>query len=97
MHVEFIEPATIELDDAIEYYNLQAAGLGEIFLKELLETLTIIVAFPHSYSQNTKNTRKAPLAKFPYNIIYSIWKDRIYILAIAHQHRQPEYWIDRIK
>jgi hypothetical protein len=36
VQVEFIEPASIELDDAIQYYNLQADGLGKIFLDEVL-------------------------------------------------------------
>ncbi|MBK7630203.1 MAG: hypothetical protein IPJ23_05810 [Ignavibacteriales bacterium] len=29
MQIEFIEPASIELDDAIEYYELQLNGLGK--------------------------------------------------------------------
>lgn len=41
MHVVFIEPASIELDDAIEYYNLQSPGLGKKFLEEVLDRETI--------------------------------------------------------
>jgi hypothetical protein len=96
MHVEFIEPASIELDDAIEYYNLQSTGLGEKFLVEVLETIELISDFPQLWSQNTKNTRKAVLRKYPFNLIYSLFEDKIYIIAVAHQNREPEYWIDRI-
>ncbi len=32
MKVEFLEPALIELDDAIDYYNMQSKGLGDDFL-----------------------------------------------------------------
>ena len=35
MFVEFLEPASIELDDAVEYYNMQSVGLGENFLTEV--------------------------------------------------------------
>ena len=28
-------------------------------------------------------------------LAYAIWKDTIWILAIAHTARRPEYWIDR--
>ena len=97
MHVEFIEPASIELDDAIEYYNLQVFGLGKKFFDEVLETIEIIYQFPESWSSNTKNTRKAVLRKFPYNLVYSILNEKIYIIAVAHQNREPEYWIDRLK
>jgi toxin ParE2 len=96
MNVEFIEPASIELDDAIEYYNSQSPGFGEKFLEEVLQTINLIVLFPEAWSEVTKHTRKALLRKFPYNLIYTIHKKKIYILAVAHQHREPEYWIDRV-
>ncbi|MCK9209400.1 MAG: type II toxin-antitoxin system RelE/ParE family toxin [Ignavibacteriaceae bacterium] len=96
MHVVFIEPASLELDDAIEYYNLQSPGLGEKFLDEVLETIEIISRFPKLWSQNTTNTRKAVLRKFPFNLIYAKLEDEIYIIAVAHQNREPEYWINRI-
>ncbi len=96
MDVEFIEPASIELDDAIEYYNLKSYGLGDKFFDEVLKTIKLISLFPEAWTQNTKHTRKAVLKKFPYNLIYTIHNDNIYIIAVAHQHREPEYWIDRI-
>lgn len=96
MQIEFIEPAIIELDDAIEYYELQLTGLGNKFLSDLLETIELISKFPQLFTQNSEHTRKAVLKKFPYYLIYSIFNNRIYIIAVAHQNRAPEYWIDRI-
>ena len=96
MQIEFIEPALIELDDAFEYYNLQASDLGKKFVDEVLETIEIISKYPLSYPKNSESTRKAVLRKYPYNLIYSLFKDKIYIIALAHQNREPEYWIDRI-
>jgi toxin ParE1/3/4 len=46
MQIEFIEPASIELDDAIEYYELQLTGLGRRFFDEIIETIDLIVQFP---------------------------------------------------
>ena len=96
MNVEFIEPASIELDDAIQYYNLQSEGLGDKFLDEVLETIDLISIYPESWSKETNNTRKAVLRKFPFYLIYTIHDEKIYILAVAHHHRKPEYWIDRV-
>jgi hypothetical protein len=48
MDVEFIEPASIELDDAIEYYNLQSPGLGDKFFDEVLKTIDLISLFPEA-------------------------------------------------
>jgi len=96
MQIEIIEPASIELDDAIEFYELQLKGLGKIFFEEVLETTELISQFPDLFTRNSKHTRKALLRKFPFSIIYTLYIDKIYIIAVAHQNRQPEYWIDRV-
>ena len=95
MQVEFIEPATIELEDAIEYYNLQSTSLGYKFFDEVLETIELITKFPQLWALNSENTRKAVLRKFPFNLVYSVFNSKIFIIAVAHQNREPEYWIDR--
>jgi len=71
-------------------------GLGRKFLDEVIETIDLIAQFPQLWSQNSAHTRKAVLRKFPYNLIYSINNNNIYIIAVAHQNRIPEYWIDRL-
>ena len=96
MQIEFTELAAIELDDAIQYYETEISGLGKKFLDEVLETTQLISQFPQLFSKNSEFTRRAVLRKFPYNLVYSILNDRIYIIAVAHQNRAPEYWIDRI-
>lgn len=83
--------------DAFEYYELQLPGLGRKFFNEVLETLELISRFPKLWSQNSEHTRKAVLRKFPYNLIYSIYQNKINIIAVAHQNRTPEYWIDRLQ
>ncbi|HQI42399.1 MAG: hypothetical protein B6D44_02400 [Ignavibacteriales bacterium UTCHB2] len=95
MQVRFLEPASIELDDAIEYYEIQLQGLGKKFLDEVLDSIALITQFPDLFPKNSEHTRKAVLRKFPFNIIYTLFKDDIYIIAVAHQNRQPEYWIER--
>lgn len=96
MNIEFTEPAAIELEDAFEYYETQIHGLGEKFFNEILETIELISQFPQLWSLNSEHTRKAILRKFPYNLIYTILNNKIYIIAVAHQNRAPEYWIDRV-
>ena len=95
MRVEFYEPAYIEYQEAIDFYNLQSEGLGNKFIQEIDKVITIIKNYPESLSQYTRHTRKAVANVFPYNIIYTIHKDYIEILAIAHQHRRPNYWLNR--
>ena len=95
MKVEFYEPAYIEYQEAIDFYNLQSEKLGDKFIIEIDKTITIIKNYPQSFSDYTKHTRKAVVNIFPYNLIYTIHKNYIEILAIAHQHRKPNYWLNR--
>jgi len=49
MKINFLEIAQIELDDAIEYYNYEAPGLGDAFLTEVLNALDRIGEFPEAW------------------------------------------------
>jgi len=33
---------------------------------------------------------------FPYSLFYGIDENTIVVIAVANQHREPEYWADRI-
>ncbi len=46
MKITFLEEAKYELDEAIEYYDLQSPGLGQQFLQEVLNTLDRVASFP---------------------------------------------------
>jgi mRNA-degrading endonuclease RelE of RelBE toxin-antitoxin system len=96
MNVKFIEPALLELDDAIKYYNEELDGLGARFYKEVLSTIELIKLFSDSWNKCSANTRKAIVKTFPYNLVYAVDGKTIVIISVAHHHREAEYWIDRI-
>ena len=48
MNVKFLDEAQFELDEAIEYYNNESEGLGDRFLREVLNTIERIIEFPDS-------------------------------------------------
>jgi len=95
MNIEFLPLAKLELDDAIGYYELQLEGLGKRYKEEVRTSLNRIAVFPKAWTVIRPNIRKCVMHKFPYNILYSIQENTILIIAIAHHHRQPDYWIDR--
>jgi plasmid stabilization system protein ParE len=96
MKVIFNELAKIELEDAVEFYELEYLGLGIRFKEEIKKSVKRIVEYPKAWSLEAGEIRKYLVHKFPYKILYSIEKDHIFIIAIAHQHRTPNYWVDRI-
>jgi plasmid stabilization system protein ParE len=93
MKIFFSKFAKKELDDAFAYYETEQLGLGFLFKNEIKSSLKRITEHPDAWSIEINEVRKALLHRFPYKILYSIEKDCILILAIAHQHRKPDYWI----
>lgn len=63
--------------------------------EELKLAATRIAEYPAAWSVERGDVRKCLLHKFPYKPLYSIEKDNIVVLALAHQHRKPDYWIER--
>jgi hypothetical protein len=97
MEIRFLEIAQIEFDESVEYYNTESVGLGDIFLLEIVNAIERIEHFPEAWHPFSNNTRRCQLHRFPYGIIYQILDTEILIVAIAHLHRKPDYWKDRIK
>ncbi|MCP4130992.1 MAG: type II toxin-antitoxin system RelE/ParE family toxin [bacterium] len=95
MNIIFDEIAQNELHDTIVFYELEVSGLGEKFREEIKKSIERIINYPEAWSVEIGDVRKYLLHKFPYKILYSIETDYIYIIAIAHLHRRPNYWIDR--
>ena len=58
MKISFLEEAKFELDEAIEYYDFQSAGLGQQFFQEVLNTLDRISSFPEAWHPLSKNTKR---------------------------------------
>ena len=97
MNIEILEIAQKELDDAVLYYELEQLGLGLRFKDAVRQSIDRIKKYPTSWPIERGEVRKFFVHKFPYKILYSIQKQEIVILAIAHQHRKPGYWIERLK
>jgi hypothetical protein len=98
MKILFVSSAEREFAEAIEYYEMEMPGLGDIFLREIEKSLDRITLYPNSYTPLGQNTRRCLVSRFPYGIIYQ-FREReklILILAISNLHRKPDYWKNRL-
>lgn len=96
MTITLLAVARAELDEAIAWYEAQARGLGNAFLAESLKAFRLIERHPQAWHPLTDNIRRCRLARFPYSVIYVPDGSDILVLAIAHAHRAPVYWRDRL-
>ena len=95
MKVLFSDPVRIEAQDSADYLDLECEGLGQVFEQNAQRVADLISRYPEAGAQERPGIHRILLHKFPYKLIYSIEGDTILILAVAHQHREPNYWVDR--
>jgi hypothetical protein len=95
--VRFLEVAEIELDDAIRWYGAQAPGLGDAFLIEVMTAADRVERHPEAWHPLEQGLRRCRLPRFPYGLIYTVEERDIIVLALAHLHRKPDYWRDRLQ
>jgi plasmid stabilization system protein ParE len=89
-----------ELFEASAYYEGEPEGLGEVFLDEVQQGLEHLKFHPRIGREVLSEVRRFLVSRFPYSIVYRIEKyrrrERIFVLAVAHQKRRPRYWAKRV-
>ena len=84
-----------ELFDAASWYDVQRHGLGEELLATVRDCLREVAMQPTRFPLVLDDFRRALVARFPYSVIFRIRRDRIEVLAIIHQSRDPKRWMQR--
>lgn len=97
MTLDFIPEASAELYEAAAYYESKQQGLGWRFRNEVLEVCRSIAQQPLLWRERPGGYRRVNCPVFPYYIPYFIRGDVIVIAAVAHGHRRPGYWKQRLK
>jgi plasmid stabilization system protein ParE len=99
MKYELIIRSCAEKDiaDAINWYEEKVKGLGENFLISLDEVFQSILRNPEAFPKVYKEFRRALMSKYPYSIFYIITRNKIIVIAVFHEKRNPEIWKNRAK
>lgn len=95
MTPEFHPLADAELADAARFYEGSSAGLGADFLTEMERLVALVSVYPDVGREYPDAIRTATARRFPYTLVYQLFEERLLILAVAHQRREPRYWAGR--
>jgi toxin ParE1/3/4 len=95
--ITFHPEAEKEVTEAAQFYEARSAGLGLTLMEEVQRSLALIEKAPDASPKIGKRVRKKSLWRFPYNVVYAVYPDRIRIVAFAHQKRRPFYWSRRLR
>jgi plasmid stabilization system protein ParE len=96
VRVELHPEADAEFAAQVDYYDDCELGLGERFYREVISCLDWIAEHP-TLPRLRRNYRRLNLKVFSFYIAYVVEGDLIWVLAVAHGHRKPGYWRDRIR
>ena len=96
MSIRLLEIARCELREAVDWYAVQAPGLGDAFLIEAMRAFDLIESYPDAWHPLVGDIRRCRLRRYPYGVIYTCVGHDVLALAIAHLHRRPGYWRDRL-
>lgn len=96
MILSFHPEAEAEFNDAIDYYEDKERGLGYDFAVEVYATIQRITTFPKAWPVMENDVRRSLVRRFPYGILYSEATEEIWVVAVMHLHRTPEYWKHRV-
>ena len=91
------EPASDEFTEAVRWYEARCSGLGGEFFDAVAATVSLIETNPEIGTKISTDghTRRALVARFPYQVVYRLRPTEIVIAAIAHLKRRPGYWKNR--
>lgn len=96
MNIVFHPEAEAELSAAIDYYEAIEIGLGYDFSVETHASIERIAAFPKAWTIIESEIRRSLVRRFPYGVLYAEDDGNIYIIAVMHLHREPNYWQYRV-
>ena len=97
MKYSFHPEAEAEFVQAIEYYEECEVGLGYDFAIEVYSAIERTVAYPKAWPIIEEDIRRSLVGRFPYGILYAEEDEELFIVAVMHLHRDPDYWKHRSK
>ena len=87
-----------DIDASCAWYDKKQPGLSCRFAAEVRTAFDKIEANPFDWPAREKSgVWKYPIDRFPFNVIYLDRPGCVWIVAVAHTSRRPNYWRKRLK
>ena len=83
-----------DVQEIIDWYNKQAAGLGTRFHKQATLQINNLKNSPGNYSIRYADVRCMTIKKFPFLVHFVIDEEnlRVGVFAVIHTSRNPKIW-----
>lgn len=95
--LRFFDEAAEEIEEAAAWYGKRSALACAAFLLEIDHAVDTILEAPTRWPSGGGETRRYVCRTFPYTVVYFVEDDLVFVVAVAHQKRDPGYWRDRLR
>ncbi len=92
MELRFSTEALAELRESADYYSVRSPLAAHGFALAVDHAIQAVLAEPNRFVRVSKRDRARSVEKYPYQIIYRVMGDVLYVVAVAHTARRPGYW-----
>ena len=96
MQIRFAEIANTELVEVCEWYEQRQTGLGLSFKNAVRDAANRIARAPLMFPVELDDVRRYVMNRFPYTLRYVLRGEEVWVVAVSHHHRRPDYWVERI-
>jgi plasmid stabilization system protein ParE len=101
LKLRVLDEARLEFADVVRWYTQKQPSLAYDLATEYFACVERAGEYPKTGSLVTGlrvefEVRRFLLDRFPYAVIIACLDDELVVVAIAHQHRKPGYWIKRL-
>jgi plasmid stabilization system protein ParE len=97
LRIAFSSAARRDRRQAEAWYRRRSAVALESFTRELNAALRFIVEYPEGAPHFAGTSRGKTLPHFPYSIVYDVKIDRVLVLAIVDERREPGAYDDHFR
>jgi plasmid stabilization system protein ParE len=89
--------AADEIKEAAEWYHAREEGLERRFLAAVRSSFERLEADPSQFASletlpKKPSFQRVLLDEFPYLIVYEQFQSEVFVYAVAHASRRPNYW-----
>lgn len=81
--------AEADLAEALAWYEARREGLGGEFVEAVSQAFSRIADQPRRYAVVHRDVRRVLLRRFPYVVLYIVRDERVFVLGVLHQRRNP--------
>lgn len=95
LKLSFHPDVSKEIKASYDWYQEKTENLGDDFINELESAYQAIIELPKTWPNFQLGFRRFLLSRFPFSVIYRQNGNTIYIVAVMHNSRKPDYWRNR--